>query len=101
MTITAPTKITIEVHPATGPGADGSAGAAVIRVIPEPLLDVDATRHDGSPRLASQPVVERAPVAPRVVAAESRIEQPVPAAYDPGECRCLDDEDCAADHANE
>jgi hypothetical protein len=35
------------------------------------------------------------------VAAEPRDEQPAPSAYEPGPCTCLDDEDCAADHANE
>ena len=35
------------------------------------------------------------------VAAAPREDVPVPAAYEPGPCLCLDDEDCGADHANE
>jgi hypothetical protein len=50
-----------------------------VRVVPEP-----ATAVVGS-----------------IVAAEPREEVATPAAYDPGPCTCLDDEDCRADHANE
>ena len=74
MVIQAPTRITIEVHQ---PGTD-DGGTPVVRVIPEPL------RSTGP-----------------VVAGEPREDVPVPAAFDPGECRCLDDEDCNADHAND
>jgi hypothetical protein len=71
----APTRITIEVHPPDG-GAEG--GVPLVRVVPEGIA-------------ASQPAH----------AAEPREDIPVPAAFDPGECRCLDDEDCNADHAND
>lgn len=74
MAIQAPTRITIEVHQ---PGED-SVGAPLVRVIPD------------TPS-AAQPVMAAAP----------REELPAPAAFDPGECRCLDDEDCNADHAND
>ena len=73
MVIQAPTRITIEVHQ-----PDSNAAAPFVRVIPE------------TPS-AAQPVL----------AAEPREEAPAPAAFDPGECRCLDDEDCLADHAND
>jgi hypothetical protein len=36
-----------------------------------------------------------------MVAAEPREELPAPPAYQAAPCTCLDDEDCAADHANE
>ena len=75
MTIQAPTRITIEVHQ---PGGDHGDVAPIVRVVPE------------TPS-ASQPAVAAAP----------REEVPGPAAFDPGECRCLDDEDCNADHAND
>ena len=77
MVIQAPTRITIEVHqPGASDGATG--GTPVVRVIPEPL-----------------------PSSGQVVAAEPREDVPAPAAFDPGECRCLDDDDCNADHAND
>ncbi len=76
MTIQAPTRITIEVHQ---PGGD-SGSAPLVRVVPEAPI-TGATR---------------APIA-----AEPREDVPAPAAFDPGECRCLDDEDCNADHAND
>jgi hypothetical protein len=72
----APTRITIEVHQ-PDPDANG-AGAPVVHVY------ADAP---GS----AQPAVAGAP----------RENQPAPAAFDPGECRCLDPEDCNADHAND
>jgi hypothetical protein len=78
VTITAPTRITIEVHPAGDAGADGAATPAMVRVVPD------------APSPARQ-----------VFAGAPREEMPAPAAYDPGECRCLDDEDCGADHAND
>ena len=69
----APTRITIEVHQPTG-----DAGTPVVHVIPQ------------------------VPSAPRAsVAAEPREDVPGPAAFDPGPCRCLDDDDCLADHAND
>jgi hypothetical protein len=77
MTVTAPTRITIEVHPPTG----ASDEAPIVRVIPE---------HG----TAAQPAFG-------ALAGEPREDQPVPAPYDPGECHCLDDEDCGADHAND
>ena len=78
MTITAPTRITIEVHPGADAGTGGIGTPPVVRVLPEGATTV-------------QPVF----------AGAHREEMPVPAPYDPGECRCLDDEDCAADHAND
>ena len=75
MVIQAPTRITIEVHGASeGSGADG---AHVVRVIPEG----SATQH--------------------VAASEPREAVTGPSAFDPGPCRCLDDDDCNADHAND
>ncbi len=83
MTIQAPTRITIEIHP-PDPAADasperGSPATPIVRVIPEPA----PTRQHG------------------VIASEPREDAPAPAAYEPGPCLCLDDEDCGADHANE
>jgi hypothetical protein len=75
MAMQAPTRITIEVH---HPGRDALDGTPVVRVIP------------GVPA-AVQPVM----------AADPREDVPLPAAFDPGECRCLDDDDCNADHAND
>jgi hypothetical protein len=78
MSVQLPTRITIEVHPperGRGPGD----GRPTVRVVPEPAL---AVAHP-------------------IVAGEPREEIPMPAAYDPGPCTCLDDEDCGADHANE
>ena len=73
MAIQAPTRFTIEVH---HPGSD--AGAPVVRVMPE------------TPS-AAQPAPYAGP----------REDVQTPAAFDPGECLCLDDEDCNADHAND
>jgi hypothetical protein len=73
MTIQAPTRITIEVHQ---PDTDSGA-APLVRVVPQ------------------------APSAAHPAMAAPREEGPTPAAFDPGECRCLDDEDCNADHAND
>jgi hypothetical protein len=76
MAMQAPTRITIEVHtPEPGAGSE----QPVVRVVPE-------AHPGGSTQLA---------------AAEPREDMPAPAAYEPGPCLCLDDEDCAADHANE
>ena len=75
MTIQAPTRITIEVHQPTG---DLDGAAPFVRVVPE----TPQSTHG-------------------VIAASTREEIPGPAAFDPGECRCLDDEDCNADHAND
>jgi len=75
MAMQAPTRITIEVHP---PQAGTSWDQPVVRVVPE------ATQAS-----FNQPAVL------------SREDVPTPAAYQPGPCLCLDDEDCAADHANE
>ena len=80
MTITAPTRITIEVHPPTG-DAGATDGMPIVRI-------ADAS---------AQPVVSGQPI----VSSEPREDVPAPAAYDPGPCRCLDDEDCGADHAND
>jgi hypothetical protein len=75
MAMQAPTRITIEVHP---PQSGASWDQPVVRVVPE------ATQAS-----FAQP------------AAEPREVVPTPAAYEPGPCRCLDDEDCGADHAND
>ena len=77
MAMQAPTRITIEVHPPE-PGMDWQQ--PVVRVVPE-----------ATPASSEQPVVAAAP----------REDVSAPAAYQPGPCRCLDDEDCGADHANE
>ena len=77
MTIQAPTRITIEVHQ-PHPGSAGAAEAPVVRVLPDVAN-------------AAQPVMAAAP----------REDQPGPAPFDPGECRCLDADDCNADHAND
>ena len=87
MTIQAPTRITIEIHPpdpaAASHAGDGAPVMPIVRVVPEPV---------GS---------EAASQAPSFVAAQPREDVPAPAAYEPGPCLCLDDDDCGADHANE
>ena len=75
MTIQAPTRITIEVHQ---PGGDVDGAAPFVRVSPQ-------TTTSGHRSEASAP----------------REDVQLPAAFDPGECRCLDDDDCNADHAND
>jgi hypothetical protein len=75
MALQAPTRITIEVH---HPDTDVAGSAPFVRVVPE----THATAHPH-------------------VSAELREDVPVPAAFDPGECQCLDDADCNADHAND
>ena len=77
MTIQAPTRITIEVHQ-PDPDAGGPGAAPVVHVFPDSAS-------------ATQPPM----------AATPREEQTGPAAFDPGEFRCLDAEDCNADHAND
>jgi len=72
MTISTPTRITIEVHPPT----DGSS--------------------DGMPLVRIADAATQA-----IVTGEPREDVPSPAAYDPGPCLCLDDADCGADHAND
>jgi hypothetical protein len=79
MTITAPTRITIEVHPPTGDA--GPDAMPVVRI-------ADASAAPAG-------------TAQAIVAGEPREDAPAPAPYDPGPCRCLDDEDCGADHAND
>jgi hypothetical protein len=74
MAMQAPTRITIEVHP------------------PEP--------GNGSEKPVVR-IVQDAPATQPTVTAEPREAIPAPAAYEPGPCRCLDDEDCGADHAND
>jgi hypothetical protein len=75
MTLQAPTRITIEVH---HPDTDVAGSTPFVRVVPE-------SRTAPQPHLAVEP----------------REDVPVPAAFDPGECQCLDDADCNADHAND
>ncbi len=82
MTAQPPTRITIEVHPGDpahfGSGEAGST--PIVRVVPDAALS--STTHPAH-------------------AAEPREAIPTPAAYEPGPCTCLDDEDCGADHAND
>lgn len=75
MTLQTPTRITIEVH---HQGSDRAGGAPFVRVVPEAWT-------------AARPAISAA----------RREDGPVPAAFDPGECLCLDDADCNADHAND
>lgn len=77
MTMHAPTRITIEVHPPRA-GNDAGAGVPIVRVVPQPWGAL-----------------------PQSPMAEPREDVPTPAAYDPGPCNCLDDADCGADHAND
>lgn len=77
-TTSAPTRITIEVHHAGEPGSID--GMPSVRVVPD---GEDRVAHAG------------------FAAAHPREDAPSPAAYDPGPCLCLDDEDCGADHAND
>ena len=79
MAMQAPTRFTIEVHqPQPGNGLE----QPVVRVVPEMPVTTSGA--------LSQPV-----------AGEPREAIPSPAAYEPGPCHCLDDEDCGADHAND
>ena len=71
MVITTPTRITIDVTPLQ-PGHDGEAAASPAQVARIVVTSVEASA-----------------------------DAPAPAAYEPGPCHCLDDEDCAADHENE
>jgi hypothetical protein len=75
MTAQVPTRITIELHPGEGAGS-WTAHTAVV---------------DGA----------GAPAVPAPHAAEPREELPVPAAYEPAPCTCLEDGGCEADHAND
>ena len=77
MTIQAPTRITIEVHQ-PDPHASAAGQAPIVHVYPD------------LPSVA-QPATGAVP----------REEQPAPSPFDPGECHCLDAEDCNADHAND
>jgi hypothetical protein len=76
MTAQLPTRITIELHPGQGDGG-WTARTAV------------------GDALAATPGFSAAR------AAEPREEVPVPAAYEPAPCTCLDDGGCGADHAND
>jgi hypothetical protein len=79
MAMQAPTRITIEVHPAEpGNGLD----QPIVRVLPESSVATSSAM--------SQPA-----------AATLREAVDAPAPYEPGPCHCLDDEDCGADHAND
>ena len=83
MAMQAPTRITIEVHP---PDPDAGWQQPLVRVVPE-----STTAPTPAPAVTSAPHAYAAP----------REEVSSPAAYEPGPCLCLDDEDCGADHANE
>ena len=74
MTLQTPTRITIEVH---HPDSDAIGAVPFVRVMPEALT----TAH---PSMAA-----------------TREDISTPTAFEPGECRCLDDDDCNADHAND
>jgi hypothetical protein len=86
--LTTPTRITIEVHQPEGAnGAWSSAsGAGDITQVPPIVRVMPAGSATG---------------APTIVTSGPREEVPSPAAYEPGPCLCLDDEDCGADHAND
>ena len=73
MTGQLPTRITIELHP--GEGAGGWT--------------------------ARTAVAEGWPTVGESHAAEPREELPVPAAYEPAPCTCLEPGGCDADHAND
>ena len=75
MTLQTPTRITIEVHHSD---SDVVGAMPFVRVLPQ------------SPTATHQSM-----------AAAPREDVPAPAAFDPGECRCLDDDDCNAVHAND
>ena len=76
MTAQLPTRITIELQPSDA-GGSGSGWTARTAVDDVPIGFVPP--H----------------------AAEPREELPVPAAYEPAPCTCLDADGCHADHANE
>ena len=84
MAMQAPTRITIEVHP---PDPDAGWQQPVVRVVPEGEQSGAGARAGAS----AQPPMASAP----------REDVPSPAAYEPGPCLCLDDDDCGADHAND
>ena len=73
MTIQTPTRITIEIQP----GAQG-------------------TEADSGGRPA-EPIIRVLPITVGAQPNEFRL----PAAYAPGPCTCLDDEDCGIDHGND
>lgn len=75
MTLQTPTRITIEVH---HPDSDVVGSAPFVRVVPE------------------RPTATQSPMS-----AQPREDVQLPTAFDPGECQCLDDADCNADHAND
>ena len=77
MAMQAPTRITIEVHPPE-PGSDWQQ--PLVRVVPEAHGRAQPSRRRAASRARTSPT---------------------PAAYEPGPCLCLDDEDCGADHAND
>jgi len=76
MTAQLPTRITIELHPADG-GGSGSGWTA--------RTAVDDVAVGFVPTHAAEP----------------REDLPVPAAYEPAPCTCLEDGGCGADHAND
>lgn len=80
MAMQAPTRITIEVHP---PEPGTGMEQPLVRVVPP------------------APAQGATPGSPAVIAVDPRESVPTPTPYEPGPCRCLDDEDCGADHANE
>jgi hypothetical protein len=81
MTAQLPTRITIELHPGEG--------------------DTGWTAHTAVDDAAgSTPTATASSVMPPH-AAEPREDLPVPAAYEPAPCTCLDDAGCRADHAND
>jgi len=77
MTAQLPTRITIELHP--GEGESGWTAHTAV--------------DDLGPSAAAGVVPPHA--------AEPREDLPVPAAYEPAPCTCLEDGGCGADHAND
>ena len=83
MTIQTPTRITIEIQPATI-GNDRAMDGEV------PATPIVRVLQDGA-TATSLPITVGA----------HREDVPFPTAYEPGPCTCLDDEDCGADHGND
>ena len=76
MTAQLPTRITIELHP--GEGVSGWTARTAVE-------DTGSGAANAMPPRAAPP----------------REELPVPAAYEPAPCTCLEDGGCDADHAND
>jgi hypothetical protein len=77
MTAQLPTRITIELHP--GEGAEGWTARTAVD---------DAVPSIGGPFVQTR-------------AAQPREDLPVPAAYEPASCTCLEAGGCDVDHGND